>query len=144
MMYEISFNGPGAAFRTLNANRFVKVFAGKLHHLFADYSAELVCHLHAYRDRSYEYLVVQWRDASGGLFDYTFRATSCATAYNTDSEGYYQIESGDTMNVADLCEALAHIDLINQTIVELHHQEGSIPLQLKLTAYSGGEEPVPI
>ena len=143
-MYEISFDGPGVAFRTLSANRFVKIFAEKLNQFFPESSTELSCFLQTYRDRSYEYLIVQWCDAYGHTFEYTFRGTGYGYDYNIDSEGCYRIESGDTMNAGDLCEALSYVDQIHKIIRELRPGEGQISLQLRPTMYSGGEESMPI
>ncbi len=145
MAYEISFDGPGVAFRTLNANRFVTIFAEKLHQLFTASSTELLCHLQVYRDsHSFAHLKVQWRDGNGRAFDYKFQCTGYGGwDYNIDTEGCYRIESGDTMTAGDLCDALSYIDQIHHRIVQLRHGEARLTMAFLPTTYFGGEEPWP-
>ena len=145
MAYEFTFDGPGLANRTLDANRFTKIFAEILHQLFTDTSTELCCHLQVYRGEfSTVHLVVQWRDAHGHAFDYTFQCAGYPGGdYNTDSEGCYRIESGDTKWTGDLCDALSYVDQIHNYIFDLRRGEGQISLQFLPTSYSGGEESWP-
>lgn len=141
--FEFTFEGPGVATRTLDAKRFSHLFADILNQLFTDTSTELCCHLQFYRSKySYTTLVVQWRDAHGHAFDYTFECTGHGCGdYNMDSEGCYRIESGDTMRAGDLCDALSYVDQIHTIIRKLRKGVGHISVQLLPKMYLGGEEP---
>lgn len=135
--FEFTFEGPGMATRTLDAKRFSHLFADILNQLFIDTSTELCCHLQFYRSKySDTTLVVQWRDAHGHAFDYTFECTGHGCGdYNIDSEECFRIESGDTMRVGDLCDALSYVDQIHTIIRKQHKGVGHISVQFHPKMY---------
>jgi hypothetical protein len=143
MSYEITFDAPGIADRTLNANRFVKIFASKLDQHFSD-AAELTCQLQAFRLQSKEHLYIKWSDEHSRTFEYTFRCNGYGGGdYVTDFDGRFCIESGDTMTAGDMCEAWSYVDQIHQSIGELRGGKGEVVLKLLPSEYTGGEEPWP-